>query len=123
VAYEASEQISGALAALDPTEIQAQRDHSLSLNRLGDIRGRQGDTEGALEAFRRTEHIRSVIALANPLDVRAQVDQLAVWFSLCRLNAMEFCRSLENRLPQAEEGHWLTEGQITSIRQLLDQRP
>ena len=62
------------LAAADPGDAQAQRDLSVSHDKIGDIRARQGDLAAALAAFRASLAIRERLAAADPGDAQAQRD-------------------------------------------------
>jgi tetratricopeptide (TPR) repeat protein len=61
-AYQQALNISQALAESDPTNVSAQRDLSVSYNRIGDVQLRLGDTEKALQAYQQALEIRQALA-------------------------------------------------------------
>jgi tetratricopeptide (TPR) repeat protein len=72
--YEQAHQLARRLAEADPRSPQAQRDLSVSLERLGDAQVKQGDSQGALASFREALEIHREQAEADPLSAAAQRD-------------------------------------------------
>ena len=64
----------GSLAAADPSNAGWQRDLSVSLNRIGDLKSAQGDLAGALAAYQQSQGIRERLAAADPSNAGWQVD-------------------------------------------------
>ena len=62
------------LLAADPTSAEAQRDVSVSLEKVGDIKATQGDAQGALEAYLQSLVISKALARADPSSALAQRD-------------------------------------------------
>lgn len=50
----------------DPNDLSLQRDLSVSLNKIGDVKAAQGDLNGALDAFQQSLTIRQRLAEADP---------------------------------------------------------
>ena len=80
-AYEESLAIRRKLAAADPGNAGWQRDVSVSLNKVGDVRLAAGDRAGALAAYEESLAIRRKLAAADPgnagwqRDVSVSLDQ------------------------------------------------
>ncbi len=64
--YRASLDLTGTLAAKDPTNTDWQRDLSVSYDRVGDVVLEQGDVAGALAAHRASLAIRDTLAANAP---------------------------------------------------------
>ena len=62
------------LAEADPGNAVAQRDLSVSLDRIGDVKLQAGDRAGALAAYEESLAIRRKLAEADPGNARAQRD-------------------------------------------------
>ena len=75
-AYQESLDIARKLAAADPGSAQAQRDVSVSLGKIGDVKLRSGDGPGALAAYQESLDIDRKLAAANPGNAEAQRDLL-----------------------------------------------
>ena len=73
VHYQKVLKISQKLAA-DPTDAQAQRDLSISYNRLGDVQLQSGQVTEALRSYQKGLEIRQKLAAADPSDAQAQSD-------------------------------------------------
>ena len=73
-AYQESLDIRRKLAAQDPGNAQAQRDVSVSLNKLGDMKLQEGDQAGALAAYQESLDIRRKLAAQDPGNAQAQRD-------------------------------------------------
>ena len=73
-AYQQSLEIRKRLAAADPANTQAQRDLSVSYNKLGDVQVQLGDTQAALKAYQQSLEIRQRLAAADPANTQAQRD-------------------------------------------------
>ena len=67
-------QLFEALALADTSNVKAQRDISVSLDKVGDIKAAQGDAPGALRAFQRSLEIREALARADPSSAQALRD-------------------------------------------------
>ncbi|MBI5424988.1 MAG: toll/interleukin-1 receptor domain-containing protein [Opitutae bacterium] len=75
--YERSLAVTERLAEANPQSAQAQRDVSVSLNKLADFlarRGQAGDGEKALGYYERSLAVRERLAEANPQSAQAQRD-------------------------------------------------
>jgi Flp pilus assembly protein TadD len=68
------------LAAADPGNAEAQRDLSISHDKLGDVAARTGDTTGAADHYRAALAITERLAAADPGNAEAQRD-LSVSYS------------------------------------------
>ena len=66
--------MTGPLAASDPGNADAQRDLSISQNKIGDVLVAQGDGPGALVAYRRGLAIREALAARDPANTQWQTD-------------------------------------------------
>ncbi len=75
-----------AFAASNPGSAEAQRDVSVSLERLGDVLVKAGDLSGARARFEASLGVRERLSAQNPGSAEAQWD---VWVTLWRLAAME----------------------------------
>ena len=73
-AYKEFLKISQKLAAADPASAQAQRDLSVSYDRIGNVHLQHGDTTAALTAYQEILKISQKIAAANPASAQAQRD-------------------------------------------------
>ncbi len=71
---EGSFAIAQRLAEADPQNAQAQRDLSLSLNKLGDLELREGDAAKARGHFEESLEINRILAAADPRNAQAQRD-------------------------------------------------
>jgi serine/threonine protein kinase/class 3 adenylate cyclase/Flp pilus assembly protein TadD len=72
--YERAFQIDQQLAAEDPTDVQAQRDLSVSYERLGDVSLQAGQVAEALGHYQKLLEISQKLAVADPTDAQAQRD-------------------------------------------------
>jgi len=72
--YRESHEIISRLAATNPSDQQAQKDLSLSHDRLGDARLRQGDVAAALANYEQGLAIRDRLATTNPEDQQLKSD-------------------------------------------------
>ncbi len=72
--YELAQELAKKLAAADPTSAAAQRDLSVSHNKLGNVQLQLGDTKAALEAYRASLAIDQKLADADPRNAEAQRD-------------------------------------------------
>ena len=81
-AFTESLEIARTLAAANPESAQAQRDASVSLNKLGDVAVKAGDLVAARTAFTESHEILATLAAANPESAEAQRD---VWVSMWRM--------------------------------------
>jgi tetratricopeptide (TPR) repeat protein len=70
------------LLAQDQSDEQAQRDLSVSWDRLGDVRRAQGDLPGALRAYDDARTIRANLAAADPGNAEWQRDLSISWEKL-----------------------------------------
>jgi tetratricopeptide (TPR) repeat protein len=59
------------LAASDPTDAQAQRDLSVSYNKLGDVSLQTGAVQDAVDSYRKALDIRERLAASDPTDAQA----------------------------------------------------
>jgi hypothetical protein len=57
-----------------PSDVQAQRDLSISFERLGDLEGAEGNAAAARDFYRRALQLRQRLAELLPSDVQAQRD-------------------------------------------------
>ena len=73
-AYQESLDIARKLAAQDPGNAQAQRDVSVSMDSLGDVKLREGDQAGALAAYQESLDIARKLAAQDPGNAQAQRD-------------------------------------------------
>ncbi|MDX1969194.1 MAG: tetratricopeptide repeat protein, partial [Planctomycetaceae bacterium] len=62
------------LSRAAPQDVQAQRDLSISYNKLGDVTRQSGDTQAALAFFQQDLAIAQKLAAADPTDAQAQRD-------------------------------------------------
>ncbi|HNM75936.1 MAG TPA: hypothetical protein PKN13_11450, partial [Accumulibacter sp.] len=83
--FDQSLQIRHRLADANPASAQAQRDVSVSLDKLGDVQQAAGDLAAARRSFDQSLQIRRRLADANPASAQAQRDVAA---SLWRLAAI-----------------------------------
>jgi tetratricopeptide (TPR) repeat protein len=72
--YQQALEIRQELAAADPRDVQAQRDLSVSYNKLGDVQLQLGDTAQALASYQQGLEISQELAAADPRDAQAQRD-------------------------------------------------
>jgi class 3 adenylate cyclase/tetratricopeptide (TPR) repeat protein len=72
--YRKALEIAQRLSDANLTDAQAQRDLSVSVNKIGDMRARTGDVQGALESYRKGLEIRQRLADAHPGNAQAQRD-------------------------------------------------
>jgi tetratricopeptide (TPR) repeat protein len=79
-AYQESLKISRQIAQNDPGSSQAQRDLSVSLNKLGDINLQLGNSQAALDAYQESLKIRRQIAQNDPGSSQAQRDLLVSFY-------------------------------------------
>jgi len=70
------------LLAQDQSDEQAQRDLSISWNKLGEVRQAQGDLPGALRAYDDARTIRAKLAAADPGNAEWQRDLSVSWEKL-----------------------------------------
>jgi tetratricopeptide (TPR) repeat protein len=120
------------LAEDDPTSAVAQRDLSISCNKVGNVAQRLGDAPAALAAYREALRIRRRLAEGDPASAQAQTDLVVCHFKLgqCHQQELQFreaaaCygRALEalRRLEQAGklQGQPRYAGWRTTFRQSL----
>src|SRR5262249_60111511 len=62
------------LGQADPSSAQAQRDLSVSHERLGDVQLRLGDSKAALAAYQKALEVSLRLAQADPSSAQAQRD-------------------------------------------------
>jgi len=72
--YERAFDIAKALAAADPTDAKAQRDLSISYDKLGTVSLRMGQVQEALSLYQQSLDIRKTLAAADPSDAAVQRD-------------------------------------------------
>jgi serine/threonine protein kinase/Flp pilus assembly protein TadD len=72
--YQRFFEIAERLAQADPTDAQAQRDLSVSYNKLGDVSRQTGAVQEAVESYRQALEIDERLAQADPTDAQAQRD-------------------------------------------------
>jgi Flp pilus assembly protein TadD len=105
------------LAQVNPTSAEAQRDVSISLDRLGDVAVQAGDLAGAKARFEEGLGIRRKLAQANPTSAQAQRD---VVFSLFKLGTATRDRALLREALQVARGLAQTGRLAPSDLNLLD---
>jgi len=92
-AYQQSLEIRKQLAKSDPTSVTAQRDLTVSLNKIGNVQLQLGNTEKALQAYQQSLEISKQLAKSDPTSVTAQRDLLV---SYSRIGAAQLqSRNLE----------------------------
>lgn len=96
--YCAALQLFEALAERQPDSAQAQRDLSVSLDRLGDVTGKMGQLGEAKSWFERSMKILEKLALADSNDAQAQRDLIVSHYKLADL----FTRSRQPTAARAE---------------------
>jgi phage tail protein X len=84
--HEASLAVLERLAAANPGSAEAQRDLSVSLNKLGDVLVQAGDLAAARERYQASLAVAERLAAANPGSAEAQRD---LWVSLWKLASLE----------------------------------
>jgi tetratricopeptide (TPR) repeat protein/tRNA A-37 threonylcarbamoyl transferase component Bud32 len=72
--YEKAHELARLAWQVNPEDAQAQRDLSVSHNKLGDLYLRRGDSRAALDSYRSCHAILERLAGADPSDARAQHD-------------------------------------------------
>lgn len=80
--YHRAHDIAQELTAADPTDAQAQRDLSLSYNKLGVVRLQSGRVTEAFGFYRQMNEILTKLAAADPADAQAQRDLSASYDKL-----------------------------------------
>ena len=70
--YELAHTLAKRLAAADPSNASAQRDLSVSLERIGDVQEAQGDLKGALASYQECLKLSQQLAAADPSNASAQ---------------------------------------------------
>lgn len=88
VEYEKAEAIARQLAAADPSDAQAQRDLSISYERLGDVTLQAGQPARALEYYTQGLEIRQKLAAADPSNTKAQTDLMISYMKLGSAEAL-----------------------------------
>jgi tetratricopeptide (TPR) repeat protein len=74
--------ISERLAASDPTDAEAQRDLSISYDKLGDVSLQTGAVQEAVDSYRKALDIRERLAASDPTDAQAQRDLMVSHYKL-----------------------------------------
>jgi Flp pilus assembly protein TadD len=101
-AYQKSLDISLKLAQADPTNAQAQRDLSVSYNKLGDVNLQLGNVPAAREAYQKGLDIFLKLVQADPTNAEAQSD---LAYSLLKRGLVEKsaddCPAAAKRLEQS----------------------
>ena len=72
--YQQAFEIAQKLAAADPSDARAQRDLSVSYERLGDVQRQSGQVTEALGSYQKDLEISQKLAAADPSDAQAQRD-------------------------------------------------
>ncbi|WP_300454513.1 tetratricopeptide repeat protein, partial [Accumulibacter sp.] len=83
--FDESLRIARRLAAANPASAQAQRDVSVSLDRLGDVQQAAGDLAAARRSFDESLQMRRRLAAANPASAQAQRDVAVSLWRLARI--------------------------------------
>jgi tetratricopeptide (TPR) repeat protein/tRNA A-37 threonylcarbamoyl transferase component Bud32 len=78
-AYERAFDIAQQLAAADPTNVQAQRDLSISYSKRGDVQRQSGQVTEALASYQKRLEISQHLAATDPSDAGAQRDLAFSW--------------------------------------------
>jgi serine/threonine-protein kinase len=130
--YETAHALARKLAEADPRSAQVQRDLSVSLERLGDVQRRQGESKAALASFQESLQICRRLVEADP---RSAQDQRGLIFSLLKVGEVQnqqgdskaalasFLGSVQGarRLAEANPGSALAQRDLsTSLEQLGD---
>jgi len=84
--FEANVRTLTAIADLNPDTPEAEREKSVNLNKIGDIRQILGDTQAALTAYQQSLDIRKRQAAADPSNTRAQRDVYASYGKLGQIH-------------------------------------
>ena len=87
--YQQALEIAQKLAAADPSDAQAQRDLSVSYNRLGNVQLQSGEVTEALGSYQQGLKIRQKLAAADPSDAQAQLNLVVSFGQLGRVNQKE----------------------------------
>ena len=81
-AYQQAFDIAQKLAAADPTDAQAQRDLSISYDKLGNVSLQAGQVTEALTLYQKALEISQKQAAADPTDAQAQSDLVVSFYNL-----------------------------------------
>jgi tetratricopeptide (TPR) repeat protein len=84
-AYANSLKIAKKLMAIDPTNVQWQRDVALATQGLGDVGIRQGSLQKAERTYNESLEIRQSLATGNPNNIRGQHDLWSIHWRLALL--------------------------------------
>src|SRR5262249_20392533 len=68
----------------DPRDTQAQRDLSVSYNKLGDVHLQLGATDQALQAYQKGLELSEALAQADPANVQAQQDLSRSFYNMAQ---------------------------------------
>jgi hypothetical protein len=94
------------LVKQDPQNATAQRDLSLSHDRVGDMLARQGSVAGALESYRASLDVPERVAKQDPQNAEAQralsVSHLEDWAEGALAARVTFAMFFDNRHPAAD---------------------
>ena len=88
--YEIAQGILKRLAAADPRDAQAQRDLSVSFEKIGNVLLQQGGVQKALEQYRESLTIRKRLAEADPRNFEAQTDLVVSHYKIGRVAKQAF---------------------------------
>ncbi len=102
VEYQKGYEVAKKQAAADPKDAQAQRDLSISYDRLGDVSVQSGDLQAALRYYQDGLDIRKKQAAADPTNVEAQTD---LFISYWKLGSVE-----KTTLEHAKAREWFRKG-------------
>ncbi len=72
--YDIAHDLARRIAEADPSSARAQRDLSISYNKLGDVQMQLGDSKAALASYQQSLKIFESLAEADPSSARAQRD-------------------------------------------------
>jgi tetratricopeptide (TPR) repeat protein len=92
-AYQESLAIGRKLAAQDKGNAQAQRDVSVSFNKVGDMKRRGGDQAGALGAYQESLDIRRKLAAQDQGNAEAQADLVVSLYKMATVGDTQQARA------------------------------